>query len=308
MATAGDGGRGARLLVAGALAGVVTKTATAPLERVKILMQVEGMTATSGRRASAVARARELSRLGVWQTMVRVFEREGVRGLYKGNGANVLRVAPTYALKFAFNDRIRAAFARPGQTGGDISAARLLASGTFAGLMQATITYPLETIRTRLTVGGTLGEPYRGVADCARRTVAREGVGALYKGIAVTWLTGGPYVGIQMSLFTLLQRRYGRERGDPLAVPFKLVCGAAAGLVAQTVTFPGDTVRRRMQTNGANGEPRVYSSSLDCVRQIVRKEGAAALFSGLRANAIRAVPGAAIQFAAYDFFKGLVLR
>ena len=86
----------------------------------------------------------------------------------------------------------------------------------------------------------------------------------------------------------------------------KLSTGSLAGITAQTITYPGDTIRRRMQTNGMKGEAKVYSSSMDCLRKIVSKEGVGGLFKGLRVNVIRAIPGAGIQFLAYDTYKKLL--
>ena len=84
---------------------------------------------------------------------------------------------------------------------------------------------------------------------------------------------------------------------------WKMACGACAGILAQTITYPGDTIRRRMQTNGMGGAPRLYRHSWDCCVQTVRNEGVRGLFHGLKANVVRSIPGAAIQFAAYDTLK-----
>ena len=82
--------------------------------------------------------------------------------------------------------------------------------------------------------------------------------------------------------------------------------GAVSGLGAQTITYPGDTIRRRMMTNGIHGNPRVYLNSWDCCNQIMMKEGIIGMFRGWSTNAIRCIPGAAIQFSAYEFLKRLL--
>lgn len=107
-----------------------------------------------------------------------------------------------------------------------------------------------------------------------------------------------------MTFFELLKRYVPQDEWYTPAA--KLVAGAAAGIGAQTLTYPGDTIRRRMQTNGIKGEAKVYRNSWDCMMQIIRKEGAGTLFSGLKANLVRALPGAAIQFYAYDSFKAML--
>ena len=86
----------------------------------------------------------------------------------------------------------------------------------------------------------------------------------------------------------------------------KLCCGAIAGMFAQTLTYPGDTIRRRLQTDGIGGKEPLYKSAWDCTMVTVRKEGIRGLFHGLQTNIIRCIPGAAIQFAAYDTLKDLL--
>ena len=113
-------------------------------------------------------------------------------------------------------------------------------------------------------------------------------------------LSGAPYTGIQMTSYEMIKRA-GPGGGD--GILWQLVAGAASGLLAQTVTYPGDTVRRRMQNNGAGGTPRVYRNSFHCTRIMWEKEGAAGFFKGAWSNTLRAVPAAAFQFAAYEGFK-----
>lgn len=109
-----------------------------------------------------------------------------------------------------------------------------------------------------------------------------------------------------MSAFELLKRGYRSHYGEAPSMYTKLVLGAVAGVAAQTATYPGDTVRRRMQTNGAGGAARLYNNSWHCFMTIIRNEGVSALFHGCGINAIRAVPGAAIQFGVYDGLKDLL--
>ena len=116
-------------------------------------------------------------------------------------------------------------------------------------------------------------------------------------------LSGAPYTGIQMTSYEVIKRS-GPSNGD--GIFWQLVAGAASGLIAQTITYPGDTVRRRMQNNGAGGAARTYRNSWHCAGEIWRKEGLAGYFKGAWSNTLRAVPAAAFQFAAYEEFKRLL--
>jgi hypothetical protein len=293
----------------GAGSGAIAKTAVAPLERVKILLQLQGMKST-------------LSNLPQSTSMVAliryIIREEGVVGLFKGNGANVVRVIPVYALKFSFNDTFKNLIRAPGQNNRQLTLNQLMLAGTMAGLFQITITYPLELVRTRLALS-TADSHYKGIIDCAVKTVKTEGIGALYKGITATWWSGAPYVGLQMTTYEMIKRHLpsiflvevGNKHNPNLPprqdinITGKLVSGALSGLISQTLTFPGDTIRRRMQTNGLNGKPRQYSSTWDCIRQTYTKEGMIGFMRGASTNVWRCIPGAALQFAMYDSFKSI---
>lgn len=175
-----------------------------------------------------------------------IMKEEGWRGFYRGNSANVARIVPTYALKFTLNDQIRDQFRRPGEETKDMSFLRMMAAGTMAGMLQFSVTYPLEVIRTRLTLADVLshGHKYRGIIHCGVDTVKREGWTALYKGFGPTLLSGSPYVGLQMTFYQVYQRSIPEDSPVPLSLR-ALVAGALAGLTAQTITFPGDTLRSR---------------------------------------------------------------
>lgn len=340
-------------MLCGATSGAVTKTVVAPLERVKILLQLRGM----GAAIKGLPESTHL--LGVMRHIVVT---EGVTSLFKGNLANVVRIVPVYGLKFSLNDRFRTLVREPGQTTRQLSTAQLMVAGTMGGLCQILVTYPLELVRTRLSLSTTsLEGAYSGIIDCLRGTVAKEGVKGLYKGITATIWSGAPYTGLQMTSYELVKRQLVRmphifvdqgsadlaankrhadahsasvtaahdvSRSNVVHVPEfshiplvtstngssstsstgtgqinmlgKLTAGGISGLVSQTLTYPGDTIRRRMQTNGMGGRARLYTTTWDCVRQVWQQEGPRAFMRGATTNVWRCVPGAAIQFAVYD--------
>jgi hypothetical protein len=105
---------------------------------------------------------------------------------------------------------------------------------------------------------------------------------------------------MQMSFYEVLKRATPKSDSPSTAVLLSLLPGTAAGVVAQTITYPGDTVRRRMQTDGAGGRAQQYNGLIHCCRTMLAKEGIAGFFQGLRTNIIRSVPGAGIQFFAYE--------
>jgi solute carrier family 25 phosphate transporter 23/24/25/41 len=122
----------------------------------------------------------------------------------------------------------------------------------------------------------------------------------------VAVLSGAPYVGLQMSIYKLAQQALPTRADGSSGVLWKLASGAAAGLVAQSLMYPGDTLRRRMQTNGIGGESRTYSSTWHCCRVIMQKEGIPGFYRGLVANSLKAFPLAGFQFLFFDLLKALL--
>lgn len=300
---------GAQHTFCGAAAGAVTKTSVAPLERVKIIMQVHGMQAT----------ADGSTKLGIISTGRRVVREEGVLALWRSNGVNCIRIVPVYALKFGLNDTFKELYTQPGQ---DVSRGlhtwQLVAAGGSAGAVQGSLTYPLDLVKTRLALAKDMGVHYSGIGDCIRRTVAQEGVRGLYSGFGLSLWVVIPYVAIQMSTFDVMQRKLrglvsadNDVTGHGLSLGAlggtKALAGACAGIATQTATYPGNTMIKRMQSNGAGGKPKVYASTFDCIRKIMGKEGVGGFYRGLGLNVIKGIPNAMIQFMAYDVIRHYVI-
>ena len=304
----GKGSEAVRQLIAGAGAGAITKTATAPLERMKILFQLQAMKADAAGSAGAVKKT-DLKYKSVTDAVRILYREEGFLSFWKGNGANVLRVIPVYSLKFGLNDQIRDLVrTHPGQK---LGFWQKMASGVTAGTITTFATYPLETVRTRLAMGSGLGVKYKGIIDVMQDTMKKEGFLAFYKGLLPTFLSGPLYVGLQMTFYDvyrdmidnwLAQRKKAQGSGanetnkGGMLVAMQttgkqLTAGALSGVTAQTIAYPGDTVRRRMQTDGMGGAKRVYRGMMDCCRVIMRKEGIMGFYSGVGTNVFRALPG-----------------
>lgn len=190
-----------------------------------------------------------------------------------------------------------------------LSKFELFLAGSLAGVAQITLTYPAEVVFTRLAMSGAAISTvkYTGIVDCFVRTVRTEGVRALYNGYVPTLISGVPYVALQMSCYEIFQRALaGEGAGGNPSTAAKLAAGAGAGLVAQTLTFPGDVVRKRMQSDGMGGQPKAYTGLVDAVRKIHAKEGIAGFFGGVRVNSWRCLPEGAIMFYTFDSLKRLL--
>mmetsp|Transcript_18411 Transcript_18411/g.25515 ORF Transcript_18411/g.25515 Transcript_18411/m.25515 type:complete len:330 (-) Transcript_18411:137-1126(-) len=293
-----------RLLAAGAGAGALTKTSVAPMERLKVIFQTAGMRNCS-----------KYTSVGIQRSLSIIFHEEGLRGFFKGNGANCARVVPVYAIKFSLNDSFKEMLLEARSTGApsleplSLTFTEKMLAGSMAGVVQVLATYPLDLIRTRLQLAETMGAKYKGILDCGVSTFRREGSRGLYKGMVPSLLAGVPYVGLQMSFYDTLKIHLAphlpKNADGSTSILAMLACGSVAGLTAQTITFPADTVRHCMQANGISGQDNVYSSTLDCFNKIYLKEGVRGFFKGWGLNLVRSLPGAAVQFTSYDILKKL---
>lgn len=279
------------------MAGCASRTAVAPLERLKILLQVQHFVGSSKYQ-------------GVWPSLRRIQREEGARGFFKGNGANCVRVFPYVAIQFAVFERLKPLLSD--KDDGSISAARKVLGGAVAGVASVVVTYPLDAARARLTVQGGLSETqYKGIWDAVRGILRAEGLRGVYRGVLPTIWGIAPYVGLNFAVFETLRARAPKnERGLPDPV-FLLACGGIAGACGQTAAYPMDVLRRRFQLSvlkTGSGATNGYTSTIGGLRTIVREEGARGLYKGIVPNLIKVVPSIAIMFTTNELLKRGVAR
>jgi len=285
-------------LLSGA-AAVISKTAAAPIERVKLMVQNQDEMLKSGRLKTPYT--------GVLDCSSRILREEGVLPFWRGNLANCLRYFPTQALNFAFKDKIKAQF-KPKKTDGyGTKLGKNLASGGLAGAMSLCFVYSRDYARTRLAndtksskKGG--GErQYNGLIDVYKKTLASDGVAGLYRGFVISCVGIVVYRGCYFGFYdTLKPMLIGEDAG--LAASFALGYGVtvAAGLAS----YPIDTIRRRMMMT--SGEAVKYNGSLDCTIQIFKSEGIPSFFKGAGANILRGMAGAGV-LAGFDKVKAVYI-
>ena len=127
----------------------------------------------------------------------------------------------------------------------------------------------------------------------------------LYAGVGMTLIGALPFEGIKFGLYDLFNQLLPRATNGKVATIWTLLTGAGAGALAHTLTYPLDTLRRRMQISGATGAT-AYTSILQCVRMVVDAEGWGALWFGLTPAVIRSLPNLGVQFLLYEVLKTLL--
>jgi len=286
--------------LAGGVAGAVSKTCTAPIERVKLLIQTQD--------ANPRIISGEVPRYtGVIDCFSRVYKDQGVAAFWRGNLTNIIRYFPTTAFNLAFKDSIKTQFPKVDKNTEFWKFSLInVASGGLAGAGSLCVVYPLDYARTRLASDVGKGKPqFNGLLDCIRKTVQARGFGSLYNGLGVSIIGIVPYRGVQFGIFDTLSgfNPYQKSENTGLRVAAKFGCAQVAAIAAGYASYPFDTVRRRLQMQSEKPQSEwVYNGTYDCFRKILKNEGSAALFKGAGANAIRTV-GAALVLVLYDEIK-----
>ncbi|CAI7598665.1 unnamed protein product [Penicillium glandicola] len=285
----------------GGVSAAVSKTAAAPIERVKLLIQNQDEMLKQGR----------LDRKynGIAECFRRTAAAEGVASLWRGNTANVIRYFPTQALNFAFRDTYKSMFAYKKDRDGYAKwMMGNLASGGAAGATSLLFVYSLDYARTRLandakSSKGSGERQFNGLVDVYRKTLASDGIAGLYRGFGPSVLGIVVYRGLYFGMYDSIKPvlLVGPLEGSFIA---SFLLGWTVTTGAGVASYPLDTVRRRMMMT--SGEAVKYSSSMDAARQIIAKEGVKSLFKGAGANILRGVAGAGV-LSIYDKAQLLLL-
>jgi len=279
----------------GGVSAAVSKTAAAPIERVKLLIQNQDEMLKSGRLAEPYK--------GIGDCFSKVMKNEGVVALWRGNLANVLRYFPTQALNFAFKDQFKRMFGYNKDRDGYFKwFLGNLASGGAAGAASLLFVYSLDYARTRLANDakaakkGAGERQFNGLLDVYKKTLATDGVQGLYRGFMISCVGIIVYRGLYFGMYDSLKPvLLTGNMKDSVIASFFLGWGITIG--AGLASYPIDTIRRRMMMT--SGEAVKYKSSMHAFREIVAKEGTKSLFKGAGANILRGIAGAGV-LAGYD--------
>uniref|UniRef100_UPI00398F8B55 calcium-binding mitochondrial carrier protein SCaMC-2-B isoform X1 n=1 Tax=Pristiophorus japonicus TaxID=55135 RepID=UPI00398F8B55 len=274
-----------RQLVAGGGAGAVSRTCTAPLDRLKVLMQVHA------------SKSNNMCIAGGFSHMIK---EGGIRSLWRGNGINAIKIAPESALKFMAYEQIKRLIGSNQQT---LGIQERLIAGSLAGVIAQSTIYPMEVLKTRLALRKT-GQ-YSGMLDCAKHIFKKEGMTAFYKGYVPNMLGIIPYAGIDLAIYETLKnswlQRYATDSVDP-GVFVLLACGTVSSTCGQLASYPLALVRTRMQAQ-ATTEGATQHTMVGLFRHILRTEGAIGLYRGLAPNFMKVIPAVSISYVVYENLK-----
>ena len=282
-----------KLVYAGAIAGIISRTFCAPIEMVSTVMMCRGDECST--------MSDELSK---------TWKKEGFKGMFKGNGANCLKVAPSRGTQFLVYEFVKRRMLLAGvglaAASGSLHAGSRLFAGGVAGMVAAAIVYPLEVVKTMLTL---YPERCTSIPSALKMVYQSSGIGGLYRGLGPTLVAMFPYVGVEFMVYETLKNRWEMHIG-PVGTAALLLLGAAGGAAAQASAHPLDVIRRRMQMQSMVGvkkdddKPDVqYKNMFAGLYQVGKREGVNVLFKGLGPACFEKIPSTAIGYFIYEFLK-----
>uniref|UniRef100_A0A7S1WM20 ADP/ATP translocase n=1 Tax=Alexandrium catenella TaxID=2925 RepID=A0A7S1WM20_ALECA len=288
----------------GGFSGAVAKTLTAPIERIKLVVQTQD--------ANPKIRSGEVPRYkGIVDCGTRIYKEQGMKRFWDGNFTNCIRYFPTQAFNLAFKDTFKKMFPKynPKTQFAQFFGANLV-SGGLAAAGSLTIVYPLDYARTRLASDvGSGKKTFTGLGDCMKKTAAGPGgVMALYTGFGVSVVGIVGYRGLQLGCFDTITglNPWKKDKGV-LGALTTFAAAQTAITIGAGATYPFDTVRRRLQMQSEKPvEEHLYKGTKDCFQKIAAEEGLAkGLYKGFLANVVRSI-GGALVLVFYDRAKNYI--
>ena len=233
----------------------------------------------------------------------------GFRGLWRGHGATLIRVMPYSAISFATFERYHTYLIE--KMNGEDVRTRFFA-GAMAGITAVTLTYPLDLMRARMAAHWDMQPRYATYGSAFRVILEREGFQAMWNGLSPTLLGIIPYAGLSFATFETMKSVYKRRRNlrhdREIPTMARLFCGGIAGLLAQSVTYPLDIARRRMQVAGVTPHKEImYKGTAHAIRDTFRNEGLAGLYKGLSMNWLKGPIAVSASFVVNDYMKTLIV-
>jgi len=262
--------------LSGGMAGALSKTLTAPLDRVKILMQTfsAGGSTISGKG-------------GILGAFVDIYKTEGIKAYWKGNIPQVVRVFPYSATQLFAYDTYKTLFT---DSEGKLPIVRRLVASASAGMTATFVTYPLDIIRLRLAVDPTATS----MGGVFAEIIKKEGPLGFYKGLVPSMAGIAPYIAVNFTTFDLLKE--ANPAGGSFANAF------IASTIATSICYPLDTVRRQMQMKNSP-----YSTMAGALAGIFAKNGIGGFYRGWLPNLVKNMPNSSIRLATYDAAKDVIL-
>ncbi|XP_045823332.1 calcium-dependent mitochondrial ATP-magnesium/phosphate carrier protein 3-like isoform X2 [Trifolium pratense] len=275
-----------RYFIAGGIAGAASRTATAPLDRLKVVLQIQ------------------TGKASIMPAVMKIWQRDGLLGFFRGNGLNVVKVAPESAIKFYAYEMLKNVIGDSQGNKTDIGTAGRLFAGGMAGAIAQIAIYPLDLIKTRLQTCASEGGKGPKLGTLTKDIWVQEGPRAFYRGLVPSLLGMIPYAGIDLTAYDTLKdlsKKYIVYDSEPGPL-VQLGCGTVSGALGATCVYPLQVIRTRLQAQPTNTSC-AYRGMSDVFWKTLKDEGFRGFYKGLIPNLLKVVPAASITYMVYENMK-----
>lgn len=331
-----------KYLLAGGIAGAVSRTCTAPFDRLKVYLITHSGTPENP--------------LTFFSAVRSIYNHGGWRGFFVGNGLNVMKIIPESAIKFYSYESCKQLFANilHCEDKDSIPTSARFAAGGMAGICAQFSIYPVETLKTRImthqvssstanntnisnssskkptfamssnprlsaaystavaTSRNAAGMSSSVIKETAKAMYAKGGIKAFWPGLTLGLIGVFPYQAMDLGIYETLklsylqysQGDYNDDGSQKQPNVFVLwACGMISGTIGATSVYPLNVIRTRLQAQGTSGHPRTYKSPWEAVQVTFQQEGPKGFYKGLGPTLLKVVPAVSLSYVTYEWSK-----
>ena len=249
----------------GGISGIISRTLVAPLDRTKILMQTTN------------------TNMSFTNTLKYTIRNEGFLKMWKGNLLNCIRIFPYSGIQFGVYDILQ------GKNNKNQTYINKLGYGSISGISATIVTHPIDVIRHRIICYQDMTKTHMAVKDI----YLEKGLRSYYKGLGSSICSLTPFIAINLATYNHIKSQF-----ESNSITTILCSSSISALFSQTVCYPLDTIKRRMQLKGFQ-----YKNGFDVLKKIILQEGYLKLYSGVLPNIIKILPNNGIRFLTYELIK-----
>ncbi|KAI9487012.1 MAG: mitochondrial carrier domain-containing protein [Benjaminiella poitrasii] len=322
-----------KYLAAGGIAGAVSRTCTAPFDRLKVYLITQtafnNIIQSASTNTSNIPKASTFFRQSVLLTgMKNIYNQGGLRAFFVGNGLNVIKIVPESAIKFYVFETAKSVLAglTNAEDKNDIPVGARFIAGGVAGLCAQFCIYPVETLKTRIMSSMTIQSSSSATSEAfkakqknmifktAKLMYNTNGIRGFWPGLTISLLGVFPYQALDMGIYETLKVTYlhyninsqkdvepGQSKAPNVLILW--ACGMVSGSIGATSVYPLNMIRTRLQAQGTPAHPYKYTSAWDAAQKTFRADGIKGFYKGLGPTLFKVVPSVSISYAVYEFSK-----
>lgn len=302
--------------IAGGISGAFTRALAQPLDVLKIRFQLQLEPIKSGSKYSSIL-----------QAFRSIIKEEGVSTLWSGHIPAQLLSISYGIIQFATYEKLTQVCREIDSQFYSVHKHSInFSNGAIAATAATLLSFPLDTVRTRLIAEQKTNKVYKGFYNAFFTMVRKEGPSALFKGIVPTIAQVAPHTGIQFAVYkffteSILNRIQFFQRAKNISsvvestLVANLLAGGIAGFVSKTAIYPFDLIKKRLQIQGFQehrtnffGRQIYCNGTIHCIKLTISEEGFLALYKGFGPSILKAVFVSALHFAVYDEIKYRILQ